>query len=195
MTGTAGSRRHILTEGDLPWLMNRMALEAGLQCQSLGMGFVAGKAGRLETVRCVTRHAGNLRVLARECDELFTDGTVTVEAGIGKQGRCRDLPRRVGGCMACDAIGDLRSMWCFMAGGTLGHDRIPIPLARVIGMKTVVAVLTGETVPSAAVLEIPELTDVALGALGRRERLRLGGIQFRGLGYRNGCDLFPLCCG
>lgn len=97
--------------------------------------------------------------------------------------------------MACDAFGDLRSVWCFMAGGTLGHDRIPIPLARVIGMKSVVAVLAGEAVPSAAVLEIPELTGVALGALGRRERLRFSGIQLRGRGYRNGCNLFPLCCG
>lgn len=95
MTGTAGSRRDILAESDLSWPVNRMALEAGLQCQPLGMGFVAGKAGRFETVRGVARHAGNLRVLARVCDELFTDGTVAVEAGAGKQGRCRDLPRRV----------------------------------------------------------------------------------------------------
>lgn len=87
MTGTAGGRRHIFAERDLPRLVNRMTLEAGLQCQPLGMRFVAGKAGRLETVRCVARHAGNLRVLARECDELFTDGAVAVEAAVCKQGR------------------------------------------------------------------------------------------------------------
>ena len=29
MTGTASARRHITTENDLLWLVNRMALEAG----------------------------------------------------------------------------------------------------------------------------------------------------------------------
>lgn len=79
-----------------------------------------------------------------------------------------------------------------MAGGALGHDRIPIPLARVIGVKKVMAVLAGETVPSAVVPEVPELTGVALGALDRRERLRFTGIQLRGCGYCNSRDLFPL---
>lgn len=59
-------------------------------------------------------------------------------------------------------------------------------------MKKVVAVLAGETVPSAVVFEIPKLTGVALVTLGRRERLRFAGIQFGSYGYRNSCDLFAL---
>lgn len=169
-----------------------MTLEAGLQCQSSGMRFVTGETGRFEAVRRVARHAGNLRVLARVCDELITDRTVAVETGVYKQRRCGDLPRRVRIGMACDAFSDLRPVRCFMAGGTLGHDRIPIPLARVISVKKVMAALAGEAVAPAGLLEALELTGMALGTLGRRERLRFTGIQLRGCWYRNSCDLFPL---
>ena len=50
VTGTARVRRHIRTEHDLSWLVNRMALEAHWNCLPGSMRFVAGKAGRFEAV-------------------------------------------------------------------------------------------------------------------------------------------------
>ena len=156
------------------------------------MRFVTGEAGRFEAVRCVARQTGNLRVLARVFDKLLPDGAVAVEAEIYKLGRRGDLPWCVRIRMACAAFGDLRSVKSFMAGGALGHDRIPISLARVIGVKEVMAILAGEAVSTAVVLEVFERTDVALGALGCRERLRFTGILLRGWRNRNRCNLFPL---
>jgi hypothetical protein len=157
------------------------------------MRFVTGEAGRLEAVRCVARHTGNLRVLARVSNQLFTNGTVAVEAGVYKLGRRGDLPWRVRVVMTDTAFGDLRSVRCFMTCGTRGHDRIPIPLARVIGVKEVMAILAGEAVPASVIPEILKRTAVALGTLGRRQRLRFSGILFRSRRNRNRCDLFPLC--
>lgn len=192
MAGSTCAGGNILGEGDLQRPMDRMARQTGCQCLPFGMRFVTGEAGRLEAVRCVARHTGNLRVLARVCDQLLTDGTVAVEAGVYKLGRRGDLPWRVRIVMTGTAFSDLRSVWCFMAGVTLGHDRIPIPLARVIGVKKVMAVPAGETVPASVILEVLERTGVALGALGRRERLCFGGILLRSRRNRNRCDLFPL---
>jgi hypothetical protein len=79
-----------------------------------------------------------------------------------------------------------------MAGGTRGHDGVPIPLARVIGMKNVMAILAGKAVPPAAILEILELIGVALSALSCCKRLRLSGILLRGYGNRNRRNLFSL---
>ena len=173
--------------------MNQMALIAGYQCLPNGMGFVASEAGGFETVRCVARHTGNFRVLARVFDKLITDGAVAVEAGVYKLGRRGDLSWRVRISMTCAAFSNSRSMWYFMAGSALGHDCIPIPFARAIGVKEVMAVLAGEAVPPAVILEVTERADVALGALGRRERLWFTGILLRGRRYRNSCDFFPLC--
>jgi len=156
------------------------------------MRFVTGEAGRLEAVRCVACDTGNLRVLARVFDKLLSDGTVAVEAEIYKLGRRGDLPWCVRIRMACAAFGDLRSVWCFVAGGTLGHDRIPIPLAGVIGMEEVMAILAGEAVPSAVVFEVFERIDVALGALDCRKRLRFSGVLLRGWRNCNRCNIFPL---
>lgn len=193
MAGTTGARGHIFGKGDLPRLMNRMALEAGWQFLPLKMRLVTGEAGWFETVRCVARGTGNFCVLARVCDKLVTDGTVTVETGGYKLGRCSDLPwsMRIG--VACVAFGDLRPVWCVMAGGTCGHDGVPIPLARVIGMEKVMTVLAGEAVPATIVFKVLELTGVALGALSRCERLRFRCILLRGCGYRNLRNLFSLC--
>lgn len=143
-------------------------------------------------MRCVAHHTGNLRVLARVFDKQVPDGAVAVETGVCKRGRRSDLPWHVRISMTCTTFGDLRSVWCFMAGGALGHDRIPIPFARAIGMKAAMADLAGKTVPPAIILEVAEQTDVALGALGRSERLRFTGILLRGRRYRNRCKLFPL---
>lgn len=54
------------------------------------------------------------------------------------------------------------------------------------------AILAGELVPPATILEVAEQADVALGALSRRERLRFTGVLLRGRRYRNRCDLFSL---
>lgn len=192
MAGSTGTRGHIFAESYLFRLVNRVALETFRQGLSFDMRLVTGKAGRLETVRCVARGTGHLCVLARVCDQLITYGTVAVEAGVYKLGRCSDLPWRVRIGVTCAAFGDLRSVWCFMAGGTCGHDFVPISLARIIGMKKVMAVLAGETVPPAVILEIFELAGVALGALSHGERLRFTGILLRGCGYRNRRTLFSL---
>ena len=171
--------------------MNRMALQAGRQCQPFGMRFVTGEAGRFETVGCMTGHTGNLRVLARVCDQLLTDGAVAVEAGVYKLSGRGDLPWCMRIVMAGAAIGNLRSVHCFMASVALGHDRIIVALARIIGMKEVMAVLAGESVPAAVILEALVWTGVALGALGRHERLHIGRIQLRGRWNRDRCNLFP----
>ena len=113
----------------------------------------------------MTRHTGNLRVLARKSNKLLTDGSVTVEACVYKRGSYSDLSWRVRIGMAYDAISDFRPMDRFVAGGALGHYRIPVSFTRVIGMKKIVAVLAGEAVPPAANLEVLELTCVALGTL------------------------------
>jgi len=131
------------------------------------MRLVTGEAGWFETVRCVARGTGNFCVLARVCDKLITYGAMTVETGGYKLGRCSDLLWSMSIGVASAAFGDLGTVWCLMAGGTCGHDRVPIPLARVIGMKKVMAALAGEAVPSAIVFEVLELTGVALGALSR----------------------------
>ena len=94
--------------------------------------------------------------------------------------------------MTNTAFSDLWPVWCFMAGGALGHDRIPIPFARAIGVKEVMAVLAGETVSPAVILEVLERTGVALGTLDRCEWLRLTDILLRGWRYRNRRNPFPL---
>ena len=159
------------------------------------MRFVTGEAGRFEAVRCMARHTGNFRVLARVFDKLLTDGTVAVETKVYKLGLRGDLLWRVRISMTHAAFNDLRPVWCFMAGGALGHDRIPIPFARVIGVKEVMAALAGETVSPAVILEVLERTGVALGALDRCERLRLTDILLWGRRYRNRRDPFPLRLG
>ena len=159
------------------------------------MRFVTGEAGRFEAVRCVARYTGNLRVLARVFDKLLTDGTVAVETIVCKLGRHCDLLWRVGIGMTHAAIGDLRPVWSFMAGGALGHDRVPIPFARVIGVKEVMASLAGETVSPAVILEVLERTGVALGTLDRCEWLRLTDILLRGWRYRYRRDPFHLRLG
>ena len=156
------------------------------------MRFVTGETGRFEAVHSVARHAGNLRVLARVCDELIADGTVAVEAIVCKLGRHGDLLWRVRIGMAHAAFSDLWPMWSFMAGGTLGHNCIIIPLARAIGVEDIMTVLAGETVSPTVILEVLELSVVALGALDRRERLWFTGVHLRGRRYRNRRDLFPL---
>ena len=192
MAGTTGARRHIPAEGDLQGLMDRMTRETGRQCLPIGMRFVTGEAGRFEAVRRVARHAGDLRVFARVFDKLLPDGAVAVEAEIYKRGRRGDRSWRVRIGVTSTAFCDPCPVRFFMAGGALGHDRIPIPLARIIGVKEAMAILAGETVPPALILEVLEYTAVALGALCRRERLRLAGVLLRGLRNRNRCDLFPL---
>ena len=74
------------------------------------MRFVTGEAGRYEAVRCMARHTGNLRMLARVFDKLLPDGAVAVEAVIYQLGRRGDLPWCVGIRMTCAAFGDLRSV-------------------------------------------------------------------------------------
>jgi len=156
------------------------------------MRLVTGEAGWFETMGCVARGAGNFCVLARVCDELITYGTVAFETGVYKLGRSRDLSRSVRIGVACAAFGDLRSVWCFMARGTGGHDGVPIPLAWVIGMKKGMALLAGKAMPPAGILEVFVLAGVALGALSCSERLRFTGIQLRGCGYRNRRNFPPL---
>jgi len=143
-------------------------------------------------MRCVARYTGNLRVLARVSDKLLTDGTVTVEAGIYKLSRCGYLPWGVRIIMTSAAFSDLWPVWCLMAGGAFGHDRLKISLTRVIGMKEGMAILAGETVPHTIILQVLEHAGMALGTLGCRERLRLSGILLRGRRNRYRCNLFPL---
>jgi hypothetical protein len=177
MTGTTGTRGYILVEGDLQRPVNRMTLGAAGQCQTFGMGFVTVEAGRFETVRGVADGTGKLRVLARELYQLITGTAVAVETGIYQLGRHCDFPWCMGVGVASAAIGDLRTMWCFMAGGAFWHDCIIIPLARVVGVKLIVAILAGETVPPAVILEALVRIDMAL---------------FRSSRDRYGSDLFPL---
>lgn len=63
-----------------------------------------------------------------------------------------------------------------MAGSTLGHDRIPVSLARAISVKGVMTALAGKAVPAAIILKVVEQTRVTLGALGSRERLRFNSV-------------------
>src|SRR6185369_12276836 len=192
VTGRAGIRRLSFAEEYLPRPVNRMALEAVRHGLSFDMGLVAGEAGRFEAVRSVAHRAGNLCVLARVCGKLVTDGAVAVEAIVRKLWRHGDLLWRVRIGMTCAAFGYLRSVRCFMAGRTLGHDCIIISLARAIGMQEVMAALAGETVPPAVILDALELGRVALGTLACRERLRLNGILLRGRRYRYRRDFFRL---
>src|SRR5450759_3468409 len=164
MTGTARARRHITAEKDLQRLVNRMALGTGCRSLSGSMRFVTGETGRFEAVRCVARHTGNLRVLARVCDKLLTDGSMAVEAIVCKQGGRGDLLRGMRICMTPAAFNNLRPVRSFMAGGALGHDRIKIPLTRAIGVQEVMAALTGETVSSAVILDVLKWSCVALCA-------------------------------
>src|SRR6185369_17151679 len=128
-------------------LMHRMTRETGRQRLSFGVRLVAGEAGRFESMGRVTGHAGDLGMLARVFRELVTDAAVAVETGVGQLYRRCDLLGSVRIGMACGAVGDAGSMWRLMAGRTLGHDRIPVPLARAIGVKDIVTVLAGETMP------------------------------------------------
>lgn len=50
VTGTAGVRRRIRGKDDVPWLMNRVALETERHCLPFGMRLVTGETGRLEAV-------------------------------------------------------------------------------------------------------------------------------------------------
>lgn len=152
------------------------------------MRLVTGEAGRFEPVGCVALCAGNFRVLAREFCQLIADRAVAVKADACQRGRSRNLSWCVRIAMTGTAILDLWSVRRFMAGRTLGHDRVPVPLARVIGVKDVMALLARETVPAAIILQVAKLADVALGALGRRELLRFGGILLGGRRYGNRCD-------
>ena len=158
---------------------------------ALGMRFVTGEAGRFEAVGCVARYAGNFRVLAREFGQLVADRAVAVEADVCKLGRRRDLARGVRIAVAGTAFLDLWPVKCFMAGRTLGHDRIPIPLARVIGVKDGYGTAGTRSGACRHHSSGRELADVALGALGRGERLRFSGILPGGRRYGNRCDLFP----
>ena len=76
--------------------MYLMALGAAGQCQTFGMGFMTGEAGRFEAVRGVAGAAGNFRVFARELDQLLAYRSVTVETGINQLGTYGNFARRVG---------------------------------------------------------------------------------------------------
>ena len=192
VTGAAGARRRVRSEYNLPRSVNRMTLEAYRYCLSVNMRFVAGEAGRLETVRCVTRCTGNLRMFARICFELIADGAVAVKAEIGKLGCCGNLSRRVRVRMAYAAVSDLWAVRCFVARGTFWHDCIIIALAGTIGVKDVMAALAVELVFAAVIFQVLKRTGVALGTLTHGEWLRLNGILLRGRRDSNGRDFFPL---
>ena len=76
-------------------------------------------------------------------------------------------------------VGYRLAMGLCVAGGALGHKRLPSPLFGIEGMENGVTLLTIEPVPGAVVLQVAILTGVALPALGDCQRLWRRGVQHR----------------
>lgn len=170
VAGAAGNCRCGLVIGDLTRLVNRVALQTGIEPLSLVVGLVTVRAGRLIAMGGMTSLACHLAVLAGELDYLFLRAGMALATCVGEPGVHRHFfwSMRIG--VAVSAIDDGLAMGLSMAGIAFGHYFIPIILFRVVAVEAGVALLALEPVLTTIGLQIAEDFLVALGALDGIQR-------------------------